>query len=370
MSLIKEFQDYYKPLLRQFCKELTDKLPAESFKGIPHPFIPSWGIRYEQSIIRMAIIGLETRGWEPKLPEYIEQIKNEQWDSSFDMAEFQNLDYVNWVGHTATCYSFWGFVMYFLASLYGIKNWEILKQRKHADILNSFAWGNACAIERWDSQGILDEASQNAHAIARAAALPLNDFQHMVKTLAPKVAIILCSRGDCDNYLNKTDKVLLWEKKGVRLWKAANVLIFNMPHPNNMRFNQGADYYANTIREGLMENGLFSPMQEFMDYDKEAKSLLDYLGKCKEHTSNTYDAIAYIATELRKHDAKMTVRLLFELLNKLGYRTTYGSEYQAGRGSYRTIACAWRRYQEGFKQPDVAEAIAEAFTKPNGEYAY
>lgn len=370
MSLIESYREYYKPILRQFCRELTDQLPAESFQGIPHPFIPSWGIRYEQTMVKTAIIGLETCGWAPELHEYIAQVNKEHWDSSFDMSEFRNLDFVNWSNGTMNRYAFWGFVMYFLASLYGVKNWEILKQRKHADLLNCFVWGNVCAIEGWQSKGIQEGTSPEAHAIAKKAAHALNDFQHIQKLFGPQVSIILCARGACDNYLRNTGKVLLWDKNGVRLWNSGGSLIFNMPHPNNMRWNHGADYYANTIRTGLVEHGLFYPLAEFLDCDKEAENLLQFFKQCKKHASHTYDAIAFIATELRKQEAKMTVRLLCNLLNNLGYRTTYGSEYQAGRGSYRTIACAWRRYQEGFKQPDVAEAIALAFTKPNGDYAY
>ena len=219
MSLFERYCEFYKPLLRQFCKELTDKLPAESFRGIPHPFIPSWGIRYEQSLVKTAIIGLETCGWAPEISEYIGQVKNEQWNSSFDMSKFQNLDFVNWSNGTMNRYAFWGFVMYFLASLYGVKNWEVLKQRKHAELLNSFVWGNVCAIERRASQGVSEGASPEAHGLARAAAQPLNDFQHIQRLFAPQVTIILCARGDCDNYLRNTEKVQMWDKNGVRLWK-------------------------------------------------------------------------------------------------------------------------------------------------------
>ena len=65
----------------------------------------------------------------------------------------------------------------------------------------------------------------------------------------------------------------------------------------------------------------------------------------------------------------MTVRLLCSILNKLGYRTTDGTEYSAGRGSYKMISGAWLYYkQQG--DDDIAENIALAFTKPNGDYAY
>jgi hypothetical protein len=370
-NLQKSYIEYYKPLLRKFCKELTDKLPASAYHGIPRPFIPAWGKRYEQSMVKMAFIGLETCGFDPTLPKYIEQVQREEWDSSFDISKFQNIDYVGWTAGKGTRYTFWGFVMYFLAALYNVKNWEVLKQRKHQNLLNCFVWGNASAIECWKSDGIPEGTDPKAHQIAREAAYPLNDFQHMQTIFTPNVSIIMCCRESCDQFLRNTDKKLLWDQEGVRLWKSDNAIIFNMPHPNNMRYNKRADHYANIIRTGLKEHGWFQPMKEFMDYDKETTELLNtFFTKCRERAQNTKEAVAFIATELRKQNARMTVRLLCNLLNELGYRTTYGTEYSAGRGSYRMIASAWKHYNDNLKKPDIAENIALAFTKPNGEYAY
>ena len=371
MNLMDRYINYYKPLLRTYCTKLIEQMPADEFHGIPHPFIPAWGTRYEQAIVKMAIIGLETRGWNPTLPEYIQHVQNEQWESSFDISEFQNLDYVDWTGGKGTRYTFWGFVMYFLAALYGVKNWEILKRREHANILNSFLWGNATAIERWESDGIPEGTNPQAHQIARNAAYELNDFKHLQTIFAPDVSIIMCGKGPCHQFLRNIDKELLWERDNVCLWKTGKSFIFSMPHPNNMKFNNGADSYAKTIREGLIEHGLFQHMPEFIDCDKEAEQLLDtFFSKCKSQARNTKEAVAFIATELRKHEATMTVRMLCNILNKLGYRTTYDSEYVAGRGSYKMVAGAWNYYQNYLKQPDIAESITLAFTKPNGDYAY
>ncbi len=369
-KLSATYAEYYKPLLTRFCEKLTDRFPADAYEGIPHPFIPAWGQRYEQAMVKMAVIGLETRWWDPTLPTYIADVQSGRWESSFDVSEFQNLDYTQWTnGHRHT---FWGFVMYFLASLYEVENWEVLKQHRRPEILNGFVWGNATAIERWESEGIpKDIAKREAHQVARDAAYELNDYRHLQTIFAPNVSIIMCARGACNNYLRNTEKTLLWDKDGVRMWTTKDGLIFNMPHPNAMRFGKGADYYAGTIRSGLLEHKLFYPLPEFMDCDQEAEAFLsDVLGKCKDCCRNTKQAVALIATELKKQDAKMTVRMLCNILNKLGYRTGYGTEYVAGRGSYRMIAGAWHYYRNVLNRPDTADAIALAFTKPNGDYAY
>lgn len=369
-SLMERYSEYYKPLLQQFCKALTEKYPAEAFHGIPQPFIPAWGRRYELSLIKMAFIGKETAGWGKVLPEYIDDVQQGRWESSFDISEFQSLDYVSWTnGHR---YTFWGFVMYFLSALYGVKNWELLKQRQFPDILNSFLWGNVSAIESWGSAGVWPDADPQAHQCARDAACQLNDYQHIQKLFSPNVSIITCSRGECNFYLRNMEKSLEWDRDNVRLWKLLDgSIVFNMPHPNNMRWNRGADFYAQTIRSGLIENGLFHPMREFMDCDKDAEETLNtFFSKCRTNASCTKEAVAFIAMELRKQRATMTVRMLCNILNQLGYRTRDKSKYTGGRGSYKMVAGAWQYYQEQLKRPDIAESIAVAFKKPTGEYAY
>lgn len=372
MSLMDSYMEYYKPLLSKFCNNLTEKLPRESYCGIPHPFIPAWGNRYEQSLLKLAIIGLETRGWNPPLPEYIKDVQEGRWESSFDISDFQNLDFIGWTEGPVTRFKFWGFVMYLLAALYGVKNWEVLKRKEHSNILNCFVWGNATAIERWESKGIPDGTDQNAWLIAREAAHELNDFQHIQRLFSPDVSIVMCERDVCDFYLRNTQKKVLWINNDVRFMQAGNRFIFNTPHPLGMMFSgRGADFYAETIRTGLLEQGLFHPMQEFIDLDKETEAILHtFFSQCKKFASNTREAVAFIATELRKQDAKMTVRMLCQILNQLGFSTTYGTEYKGGRGSYKMVSGAWHYYHNVLKKQDVAESIAQAFTKPNGDYAY
>jgi hypothetical protein len=142
-----------------------------------------------------------------------------------------------------------------------------------------------------------------------------------------------------------------------------------MPHPNAMRFNCGADFYAKKIRTELKLRGLMEEMPEFTRMGADSAKLEKYLYDHTPCDKGVYEAIAFIANEMKKQNATMTVPLLFKIINELGFKTTYGDEYQAGRGSYRVISCAyWQYYNEGDK--DIAHAIAVAFKRPNGEYAY
>jgi len=367
MNMKSKYQTYYRPLLEQYAASLTAEFPAEAYKKIPHLFLPEWGKNYERSLVKMAFVGLETYGWGDS-SEFLRQISRGEWDDVFNVSEFQNLDYVKWTnGHR---YTFWGFVMYFLGALYGVKNWELLKKKQHANILNDFVWGNATSIERWGNcdPNVVNYAVWD---VAKRESRRFDDFQHIKNLFDPRVVIMTCGKNEGRDYLRNTEKELLWDRDNVRLYKTEGTLIFHMPHPNNMRFNCGADFYAKVIRAGLQEYGLFAPIEEFADMDVEAEKILKALvSQLKSADVSTKEAVGLIATALRKQEARISVRMLCRILNDAGYRTSYGSEYSSGRGSYKMIAGAWQYYQHKLKQTEIAEDIALAFTKPNGEYAY
>lgn len=108
---------------------------------------------------------------------------------------------------------------------------------------------------------------------------------------------------------------------------------------------------------------------EFLADAKMAKEFLDTFARQLDSKKlSTRDAVEKIALELRKQDACMTVPLLSRVLTEADFHPTYGGNYKGGRGSYRMLS--WFYWHFKNKKPDVAEAIAEAFKKPNGEYAY
>ena len=61
---------------------------------------------------------------------------------------------------------------------------------------------------------------------------------------------------------------------------------------------------------------------------------------------------------------------LAEHLNRNKFLTSYGTEYQGGRGTYRLIRQTWEWLENDLKLTAEAESVARAFVKPNGEYAY
>lgn len=377
---MQKYQEYYKPFLRQFCRDLTQENSLDDFAGIPCPFTPEWGKRYEQSKTKLAIIGLETRGW-GNLPENMKEIQTENWDSIFDFSEFQNLNYLGWMNQARNRFSYWGGVLYFLAHLYGIQDWTTLRDGDKAEILNSFAWGNVSAIERWASDGIDKElATREHHAIARSASYNLNDFQHLNKTLAPDVSVIMAGRGDTDTYLRNTEISLLWDEDNVRCFQNGDSLIFNIPHPRGLMYIGGdaQDRCVDKIRQTMINRKHYIPLLIYARNDGVieklteqvvANKITEYFKTCTQKAATPYDAVAMIALELKKQEAYMSVPVLCQLLNQYGFRTKYDTEYSGGRGSYRMVACAYHQFELQGEQ-DIADAIAYAFTNSNGDYAY
>ena len=57
-------------------------------------------------------------------------------------------------------------------------------------------------------------------------------------------------------------------------------------------------------------------------------------------------------------------------LNRNKFLTSYGTEYQGGRGTYKLIKQTWEWLQHDLKLEDEANAVAKAFVKADGGYAY
>ena len=383
-KLFETFCNYFKPLVKKFSDDLTKEGPPEQYAKIPELFLPAWGNRYEESLLKIAFIGRDTASWGADIHKTIDRVCEGDWNGIFDQSEFRALDYLGW--GNGTRYSFWGFTLYFLAWLYGVENWEILKKKQHKDILSSFAWGNANSIERWDSKTIVkaragmsseEQKAFNAiYGIVKNASRVFDDYSHFEKLLAPDVVFVMCEKRDCDFYLsnsNPGNPIFREDRADLRVFRIGKALVVNFPHPQGIMFrrdNHKADYYAHQLRSVLEENGAFLPMKnEFLADAKMAKDFLDTFARQLDSKKlSTRDAVEKIALELRKQDACMTVPLLSRVLTEAGFHPTYGGNYQGGRGSYRMLS--WFYWHFKNEKPDVAEAIAEAFKKPDGSYAY
>lgn len=76
-----------------------------------------------------------------------------------------------------------------------------------------------------------------------------------------------------------------------------------------------------------------------------------------------------LAMFLASNKMVMSGEELAEHLNRNGFLTSYGSEYQGGRGTYKLI----RETYHWLKNLDLiveAQKVAEAYVKPDGSFAY
>ncbi len=77
-----------------------------------------------------------------------------------------------------------------------------------------------------------------------------------------------------------------------------------------------------------------------------------------------------LAAFLSNNNMTMSGEELADHLNRNKFLTSYGSEYQGGRGTYKLIQETWDWVNTDLGLPNEAKKIAEAFVKPDGSYAY
>ena len=77
-----------------------------------------------------------------------------------------------------------------------------------------------------------------------------------------------------------------------------------------------------------------------------------------------------LATFLHANSMVMSGEELAEHLNRNKFLTSYGTEYEGGRGTYRLISQTWKWLNTELGLTKEAEHVALAFVKPDGRPAY
>jgi hypothetical protein len=76
-----------------------------------------------------------------------------------------------------------------------------------------------------------------------------------------------------------------------------------------------------------------------------------------------------VATVLNRAGATLPASELANIMNTFGRTTTYGTTYAGLRGTY-TLIHATYDWLDNQRRAADAEIVANAFTKPDGSYAY
>ena len=77
-----------------------------------------------------------------------------------------------------------------------------------------------------------------------------------------------------------------------------------------------------------------------------------------------------LARFLHENKTNMSGQELADHLNRNGIKTSYGTQYEGGRGTYKLISSVWNWVEKDLGLHDEAEMIARAFVNPDNLYAY
>lgn len=80
--------------------------------------------------------------------------------------------------------------------------------------------------------------------------------------------------------------------------------------------------------------------------------------------------VSELANALFKEGKKITAKELADKLNSAGHMTGYGTAFNGGRGTYMLIRGVYHWLDKVIDSHEEATAVARAFTKPDGRYAY
>lgn len=251
--------DYYRPLIRDFIREV-DSWPVRDKDRLPGPFLPRYGEFYEASPTKLVIVGQDdANSW--NLWRFIEGEKAEPGAIIRKELEiFQSRRPI--IEGSGSRNTFWGFTMMLLAALHGRKNdWEKMKRGEMREILGSFGWGNIHSIALPASLAACTPpvVLPSYWGKVRQAGERFNGFSHIQKTLNPRVVVVMCKNKDfsIDAYLKgyRPEQVLKEEYLSHYRLPEAEVDVFHIPHPVNMKFNEKADYFCDRLTELFKQQG-------------------------------------------------------------------------------------------------------------------
>jgi hypothetical protein len=370
-TFTQRYLSHYAPLVTKFVREV-ESLPHPNIGGMPEPFFPAFGSGYERSALRLVIIGQDTRGW-GDLKDFIHDGKvDPQIRLKSRLDEFSGSP-PRWGGPRN---QFGGFAMMILAALHGQKDWGILRQGGMDELVSSFAWGNANAVELYAStpSKMRPPVPREYWEAIRKAGARFDRFSHLVETIKPQAAIVLCRGMNPARYFEGYAYEVVSEDGRLKHYRLLEigVDVFHAPHPQSMSFIEGADHFCEKLKELFMRHGIIKRFPEFLSRQSEADDNLHFLKRNAPPRGpgfDKYDFVDWVAVELRKQGTFMSVPTLVSLVNGQGYLTNYGTEFSGGRGSYKLVSGTYHRFNSA-GHADRARNVALAFRKPNFDYAY
>jgi hypothetical protein len=369
----KTYIEYFTPLIQEFVCEV-ESLSHPNISRIPEPHLPLFGKSYEHSALRLIVIGQDTLGW-GDLHQFIAAEKaNPGCKLREGLAEFRDYSLFRRSKATAGPQRFLGFMMMIVAALHGQDEWELMKEGKLLELMDSMSWAEANAVELHSGSPKTLGVPLEYWDRVRAAADRFNRFRHIVQTLKPNAALILYRGFDPETYFEGLDHEVVWREGRLTHYRLnkAGVDVFHGPHPKSMNMIEGIDHFRTKITELFGKSNKALPFPKFVSGGNDEVNVMRFFEQNAPAITSDFDKfafVAWVANELKKREAFMSVPALIRLVNAKGGKTNYGETFSGGRGSYRLVSGAyWRMEQGGFSQE--AQNIALSFRRSNFEYAF
>ena len=224
----------------------------------------------------------------------------------------------------------------------------------------------------------IDEASKESKELVRSIRNDVLQFEGedhifdditlLQKVCRPHAVLLLCGKGDGAFYLrncSNSEKTPVWQGDSIEVYKIGETFLFHAYHPAAMKFNGGAQHFADVIREKMIEFEVFKPLPQSTKDDAATETYI--LNKIRENfhcdRPNTFEVILKIAVFLRKQESLMPVSMLSRIINNAGCRNNWGGEYSGGRGVYRMLHHFYHRNGLSDEEKD---AIAMSFVNEYG----
>lgn len=360
--------EYYGKLVEAFVRDV-ESLQHPDVDKMPYPHLPLFGSGYEQSALKLVIVGQDTKGW-GDLKKYLADAKSDPGAAlRSDLEEFRRHEFTKWGSHRHT---FWGFAIMALAAIHGQPNWEVMKNGGLKEVLDSFAWAEANAVELF--KGEWKGVPRDYWEKVQAAGKRFDGIHHLVEVLKPNVVIVLYKGLKEEDYFHGYDYEKVSRNGRFTHFRlpTAKLDVLHMPHPRSMGYNEKADFFCKAAKSLMDDLGFAKNFPEFVNGTQEAAQTVEFLTKNAPEISGEFDKyalVAWIATEHAKRQAFMSVPTLASIINAKGGRTNGGERFSGGRGTYRLVSGSYQRYDKQGKGK-IAESIAEAFRRPNFDYAY
>ena len=389
----KRFHAIYQPLVEAFFEDLEHlNLSEKELMAVPSLFLPACGYLYGQALVKVAVIGESTLRWHEDLFCDLQRLKNGTYDFFASFSHYQGHGPTDWQN------PFWKYHAEVLETIYSRR--DALSNSN--PLFSGIAWGNCSSLEIYRKSGSgvnTDVITENTYAQISALAWKhrISGVEFFVEVFRPDIIIYTCRNDYMSDRILQTPGVqLLSEDKQpegwvIKVWKYKQTKIIQTQHPSWLRQYRHVSYviFGSRVAQMLMQLKCFAPIGTEKHYSSGSEDSIPFFieklnavakqicANSLEDTSNydflrtlSYKLLLSLALELHKQKSTMTAVLACKLLNQVDiFKENNWCYALERRGPCSTIRGAWNRF-DSLNEKEHAAAIAEAFTKLNGNYAW